>query len=178
MPQVSILRPGKARTYIRKEPSPSTLRREAGVSQAAEKLVQRAVLKGHEFTRADKSIGLMSALAAEGCISQFSSELLTFSAACSTPARNNRPNTGFSRGGKRRHLSPPSRRPHPKPAANNASKTGHLFSESAEPWTPNSQIETGFPRMGVCQDEYNQRQKRLPFLTGSVCVVGSVLAAA
>ena len=51
-------------------------------------------------------------------------------------------------------------------------------SESAEPWTPNSQIETGFPRMGVCQDEYNQRQKRLPFLTGSVCVVGSVLAAA
>jgi hypothetical protein len=51
-------------------------------------------------------------------------------------------------------------------------------SESAEAWTPNSQIETGFPRMGVCEDEYNQRQKRLPFLTGSVCVVGSVLAAA
>jgi hydrogenase maturation protease len=42
-------------------------------------------LKGHEFTRADKSIGLTPALAAEGCISQFFSELLTFSAACLAP---------------------------------------------------------------------------------------------
>jgi len=50
--------------------------------QAAEKLVPRAVLKGHEFIRADKSIGLTPALAAEGCISQFFSEFLTFSAAC------------------------------------------------------------------------------------------------
>jgi hypothetical protein len=42
-------------------------------------------LKGHEFTRADKSIGLTPALAAEGCISQFFSELLTFSAARLAP---------------------------------------------------------------------------------------------
>jgi hypothetical protein len=50
--------------------------------QVAEKLVPRAVLEGHEFTRADKSMGLTPALAAEGCISQFFSKLLTFSAAC------------------------------------------------------------------------------------------------
>jgi hypothetical protein len=58
------------------------LRREQRPRQAAEKLVPRAVLKGHEFIRADKSIGLTPALAAEGCISQFFSEFLTFSAAC------------------------------------------------------------------------------------------------
>ena len=45
-------------------------------AQAAEKLAPRAVLKGHELTRADKPIGFTPALAAEGCISQFFSELL------------------------------------------------------------------------------------------------------
>ena len=42
---------------------------------------QERFLKGHEFTRADKSIGLTPALAAEGGISQFFPELFTFSAA-------------------------------------------------------------------------------------------------
>jgi len=46
-----------------------------------------------------------------------------------------------------------------------------------EPGTANSQMETCFPRMDDCEGEYNQRQKRLPFLTGAVCVVGSVQAA-
>jgi hypothetical protein len=54
---------------------------ERSFEQAAERPVPGAVLKGHEFTRADKSIGLMPASAAEGCISQSFSELLTFSAA-------------------------------------------------------------------------------------------------
>jgi hypothetical protein len=49
--------------------------------------------------------------------------------------------------------------------------------EFAELWTSNSQKETGFPRMGDCEGEYNQRQKCLPFLTGSVRVVGSVQVA-
>jgi hypothetical protein len=53
----------------------------SGAKQAAEKLVPGAVLKGREFTRADKSIGLTPASAAEGCISQSFSELWTFSAA-------------------------------------------------------------------------------------------------
>jgi hypothetical protein len=64
--------------------------------QLAEKLVPRAALKGHEFTRADKSIGLTPALAAEGCISQFFSELLTFSAACLVVPKTAIETLGFS----------------------------------------------------------------------------------
>jgi len=53
------------------QPHENCWTKKPGPSEAAEKLAPIAVLKGHEFTRADKSIGLTPALAAEGCISQF-----------------------------------------------------------------------------------------------------------
>jgi hypothetical protein len=47
-------------------------------SQLAEKLAQCAVLKGHGFIRADKSIRMSAALAAEGRFCNFGSSLVDF----------------------------------------------------------------------------------------------------
>jgi hypothetical protein len=59
------------------------------VLQAAERLYSRAVLKGHEFIRADKSNKIAPASAAEGC---FPFAHLDFSAACLTPERRSSSN--------------------------------------------------------------------------------------
>jgi hypothetical protein len=69
-------------------------------SQIAEKVVARAVLKGHEFIRANKWIALMTALAAEGRFLPDSPEISSFSAACSVVPQKERKATGLTSCGK------------------------------------------------------------------------------
>ena len=67
--------------WVGKHDTPARTGGSRGLFRLRKNSSQERFLKGHEFTRADKSIGLTPALAAEGGISQFFPELFTFSAA-------------------------------------------------------------------------------------------------